>query len=193
MLACTAFAPAVHAQGSKDPWNFADEDEIVPTWTDDLKDQALDLTLFAGFATLALVGFFKKSELLKWITLGTAVGYLGFARSQLITVVNIFGLTQWNLPVFRHNLTWYFFAIFTVGTTVLWGRLYCGRVCAFGAMTQLLDKVVPAQLRFEVPQPIERRAGYIKYGLLGATVLYFLVTKDISIYRYVEPFWMFTR
>ena len=36
---------------------------LVPSWTDDLKEQALDLTLFAAFATLALVGFFRKSEL----------------------------------------------------------------------------------------------------------------------------------
>ena len=51
----------------------------------------------------------------------------------------------WNLPVFRHNMTWYLFAIFTLVTTILWGRLYCGRVCAFGSMTQLLDKIVPAR------------------------------------------------
>jgi len=180
-------------QKTQDQWKFADEDEVVPGWTDDLKDQALSLTMFAGFAALALVGFFRKSERLKWITMGVAVVYLGFWQSQLITVVNIFALTQWNFPVFRHNLTWYFFAIFTVVTTVLWGRLYCGRVCAFGAMTQLLDKVVPARLRVEVPRRIEHQAGYIKYALLGATVLYFLVTKNISIYRYVEPFWMFSR
>src|SRR5207253_713663 len=121
-----------------------------------------------------LIGFFKKSEPLKLVTMGIAVVYLGFARSQLITVVNIFGLTQWNLPVFRHNMTWYLFAVFTLVSTVLWGRLYCGRVCAFGSMTQLMDKIVPARLRFEVPARIERRANYIKYGLLGATVLYFL-------------------
>src|SRR5207245_4519902 len=133
------------------PWNSSDEDEAVARWTQDLKDQAVDLTMFTAFATLALVGFFRKSERLKWITMGIAVVYLGFARSQLITIVNVFGLIQWNLPVFRHNMTWYLFAIFTVVTTVLWGRLYCGRVCAFGAMTQLLDKIVPARLRFEVP------------------------------------------
>jgi NosR/NirI family nitrous oxide reductase transcriptional regulator len=187
----------LHAQqqGTTTPssaWNFSDEDEVVPSWTQDLRDQAPNLALFAAFAALALTGFFLKNEPLKWITMGTAVLYLGFARSQLISVVNIFALTQWNLPVFRQNLTWYLFAIFTVVTTVLWGRLYCGRVCAFGAMTQLLDKVVPARLRFEVPQRIEQRAAYIKYGLLGATILYFIVTKDISIYRYVEPFWMFS-
>jgi polyferredoxin len=186
------FALAVHGQGSQDPWNFADEDEAVPSFTQDLKDQGLDLAMLAGFATLALVGFFRKSERLKWITMGVAVVYLGFMQSQLITVVNIFALTEWNLPVFRHNMAWYLFAVFTVVTTILWGRLYCGRVCAFGAMTQLLDKIVPARLRYEVPRRIEQRANYIKYGLLGATVLYFILTKDISIYRYVEPFWMFS-
>jgi len=74
----------------------------------------------------------------------------------------------------------------------LWGRLYCGRVCAFGAMTQLLDKIVPAKLRIDVPRRIDRWASHIKYGVLAVTVLYFVVTKDISIYRYVEPFWMFS-
>lgn len=193
VLLALVFALSLNAQQkAPDEWNFAVEDEAVPSWMEDLRDQSLDLTMLAAFSTLALVGFFKKSERLKWITMAAAVVYLGFARSQLITIVNIFALTQWNLPVFRHNLAWYLFAIFTVVTTILWGRLYCGRVCAFGAMTQLLDKAVPARFRFEVPRRIDQRAGYIKYGLLGATVLYFLVTKDISIYRYVEPFWMFS-
>ena len=192
-LLMLTFAFTSNAQTANDKWNFADEDEAIPSWTADIKEQAVDLTLFAGFATLALIGFFRKSEVLKWITMGTAVIYLGFARSQLITIVNIFALTVWNLPNFRHNMAWYMFAGFTVVTTVLWGRLYCGRVCAFGSLTQLMDKVVPARLRFEVPQRIDQRATYIKYGLLVGTVLYFLVTRDILIYRYVEPFWMFSR
>src|SRR2546422_587346 len=178
-LLTLGFAMELSAQAAKDSWNFADEDQSDASWTQDFKDQALDLTMFSAFATLALVGFFRKSERLKWITMGTAVVYLRFARSQLITIVNVFGLIQWNLPVFRHNMTWYLFAIFTVVTTVLWGRLYCGRVCAFGAMTQLLDKIVPARLRFEVPSRIERRASYIKYGPPGGTVLYFFVTDHI--------------
>ena len=171
---------------------FHQDDEAPPTWTDDLKDQALDLTLFTAFATLALVGFFRKSEWLKWMTMGISVIYLGFVRSQLITVVNVFALVAWNLPDFRHNMTWYLFATFTVVTTILWGRVYCGRVCAFGAMTQLMDKIVPARLRLEVPRRIEQRANFVKYALLGITVLYFLDRRDISIYRYVEPFWMFS-
>ena len=189
--------PAVFGQEDDealdDLWGFEDGDDVaIPTWTEDIRDQAFDLAMLTGFATLTLVGFFRKSELLKWITMGASVVYLGFTKSQLISIVNIFALTEWNLPVFRYNLAWYLFAIFTVVTTILWGRLYCGRVCAFGALTQLMDKVVPARFRFELPKKLDQRAAYIKYGLLGATVLYFIVTKDISIYRYVEPFWMFT-
>ena len=197
-LVCAA--PGAHAAASlqdapaveDDPWNFEDDDVAAPSWRADISDQALDLAMLTAFGTLALVSFFRKNEILTWITMGAAVVYLGIMRSQLITVVNIFALTEWNLPVFRYNLAWYLFATFTVVTTILFGRLYCGRVCAFGAMTQLLDKVVPARVRIEVPRPIEERANLIKYGLLGATVLYFLITNDISIYRYVEPFWMFT-
>jgi polyferredoxin len=185
--------PATDAEAEVDLWAFEDDEEDAERWGSLLRDQALDLSLFTGFATLTLVSFFRKSVWLKYVTFVAAVGYMGFAKSQLISVVNIYGLVTGNMPVFRYSLTWYLFAGFTVVTTVLWGRLYCGRVCAYGALTQLLDRVVPARLRLDLPPWLERRASLIKYGLLVATVGYFLVTANITAYRYVEPFWMFTR
>ena len=179
-------------QPSADPWHFEDEEEVAG-WRQIVSGQAIDLMLFVAFASLALVSFFRKSVRLKYVTLVASVVYLGLAKSQLISIVNVFGLIRWNLPVFRYSLAWYLFAVFTVASTVLWGRLYCGRICAFGAMTQLLDRIVPARLRIEVPPRIERRAASVKYVLLGGTIVYFLLTSDMSIYRYVEPFWMFTR
>ena len=175
-----------------DAWSFGDEEEDAETWGALLRDQATDLVFFTGFAALVMVGFFRKSVPLKIVTLAAAVAYLGFTKSQLISVVNVYGLMTGNMPVFRYNLAWYLFAGFTVVTTVLWGRLYCGRVCAFGALTQLMDRVVPAKLRVEVPAWLEQRAAWIKYGLLAATLAYFLATADIPAFRFVEPFWMFT-
>ncbi len=58
-------------------------------------------------------------------------------------------------------------------------------------VTQLLDPIVPGKYRYDVPLRIEKHASKIKYGILGAVVLYFLATRDMSIYRYVEPFWLF--
>ena len=189
----TGAAVPADADSADDLWDFPDDEEVeVPTWSELVAPQALDLALFAGFSILALVGFFRKSVTLKYVTLLASVVYLGAMRSQLISITNVFALVSWNLPIFQYSLSWYFFAIFTVATTVVWGRLYCGRICAFGALTQLMDRTLPAKLRIEPTPWLERRAAYIKYVLLGGTLAYFLVTNDNSIYRWVEPFWMFT-
>jgi NosR/NirI family transcriptional regulator, nitrous oxide reductase regulator len=172
-------------------WQFDDEEENVPGWREVVGAQAWDLGLFVAFTALALVSFFRKSVALKNVTFVAAVIYLGFFKSQLISIVNIFALVDWSLPIFRYSLAWYLLATFTVISTVLWGRLYCGRVCAFGSLTQLMDAVIPANWRYDVPLRLERRASFIKYGILGGAILYFIITRDRMIYRYIEPFWMF--
>jgi polyferredoxin len=191
-VAALAQPQAEQPKVEDDAWNFPDEDVAEPTFFERAQQQAVDVALFFAFVVLAMVSFFRKSERLKYVTLIASVLYLGVYKSQLISIVNVFGLLTANLPVFSYNLAWYSFAVFTVASTVLWGRLYCGRVCAFGAFTQLLDKVVPSRVRVEVPAWLERRAAYIKYALLVGAIAYFLATREIAFYRYIEPFWMFT-
>ena len=164
------------------------------SWADILAPQAIDLALLALFIALTMVSFFRKSVPLKFVTLAAAVGYMGFYKSSLISVSDIFRLTDLSLPPFKYSLAWYLLAGFVIASTVLWGRLYCGRVCAFGALTQIMDAVLPKKLRVEPPPAIERRAAWIKYGLLVAVVGYYIATKDLaSPVQYAEPFWMFTR
>jgi polyferredoxin len=174
-------------------WDFGDEDEetAAASWADDVRAQALDITMVAAFSTLAFVSFFRKSVALKYATLVAAVAYLGFSKSQLISIVNVFAVFGGNLPIFRYNLAWYLLAAITVVSTVLWGRVYCGRICAFGAFTQLIDRLVPARLRVTVPRALERRAALVKYGILAGAVGWFVATRDPLFYPYVEPFWMF--
>lgn len=172
-----------------DPWGF--DEAPVETWADILRPQALDLALLAAFFVLALISFRRKSVALKFVTFAFAIGYLGFAKSYLISITNIFSVIDWNWPVVKYNLAWYLFFGFTVVSTMLWGRLYCGRICAYGALTQALDAVLPAGWRVNVPRSIERRAAWIKYGILAGVIAYYIVTKNLLIYQYTEPFWMF--
>ena len=168
-------------------------DQAVEGWREILQPQALDLGLFAAFITLALVSFFRKSVPLKYVTFVAAVGYLGFTKSTLVSVSDVFRLTDLSVPELKYSLAWYAFMLFVVGSTVLWGRVYCGRVCAFGALTQLMDPIVPRKMRVEIPVRIEKRANLIKYGVLAAVLAYYLVTKDVTgPIRYAEPFWMFS-
>jgi NosR/NirI family nitrous oxide reductase transcriptional regulator len=166
-------------------------DPFAETWGEILRPQALDLTLFTAFLTLALVSFFRKSVRLKYLTFIAAVGYLGFWKSTLLSVTDIFRVADLSLPIFKYNLSWYLFAGFAMLSTVLWGRLYCGRICAYGALTQMLDPIVPRKMRLEIPVRIEKYANLIKYGVLALVLAYFLATRDVGIYRFVEPFWMF--
>jgi polyferredoxin len=154
--------------------------------------QIVDLVLLGVFFSLVLLSFAKKNQALKYVTLIFSVVYLGFVKSSLVSVVNIFGVINWSFPPFRYSLFWYVFMLFTVLSTLIWGRIYCGRICAFGALTQLLDKLLGSSLRFELPSSIERRAIYLKYLLLGGVIVYFLITSNNFVYRYTEPFWMFT-
>jgi polyferredoxin len=191
LLLLLLLASASPAVAQDDGWNFEEEEESVPTFADELRAQAVDVAAVGAFSVLAFVSFFRKSERLKVVTLVAAVAYLGFYKSQLISIVNVFGLLGGNLPLVRHNLAWYLLAIVTVASTILWGRVYCGRVCAFGAFTQLVDRVVPARWQLRIPPAVERRASAIKYVVLGGAIVYFLATSDPLIYPYIEPFWMF--
>jgi polyferredoxin len=163
------------------------------TWSEILGPQALDLTLLTAFIALALVSFFRKSVRLKYVALVVAVGYMGFVKSSLVSISDVFRLMDLSLPPFKYSLAWYLFSGFVVVSTVLWGRLYCGRICAYGALTQLMDAVIPKKLRIEIPTTLDQRAAWIKYGLLGAVMIYYLVTRDLAMpVRYAEPFWMFS-
>jgi polyferredoxin len=177
-------------QPAADPWGF-DDVQAVETWADILRPQAVDIALVSAFIAFALVSFFRKSVRLKYAALVLAVAYMGFRKSYLISIVNIFAIIDWDWPIFKYNLAWYLFASFTLVSTIVWGRLYCGRICAFGALTQLMDAVLPAKLRINVPLAIERRAALIKYGLLASVLAYYIVARNTMVYRYVEPFWMF--
>jgi polyferredoxin len=172
-----------------DPWGF--EEEPIETWTDILGAQAWDLVWLSAFLILAIISFRRRSVPLKYATLVAAVVYMGFIKSHLISVTNLFSVLEGNLPVVKYNLAFYLFATFTIVSTVLVGRLYCGRVCAFGALTQLMDAVLPHALRINLPRAVERHASRIKFGVLAFTIGYFVLTSDMLIYRYVEPFWMF--
>jgi len=166
-------------------------DPVVESWGDILGPQALDLALLGAFLAFAMFSFFRKSVRLKYVAFVAAVGYMGFAKSRLVSVVDMFAIADLSLPIFKYSLSTYLLWGFVIGSTILWGRVYCGRICAFGALTQLMDPIVPRRMRAEIPVRIEKHANWIKYAVLAGVLAYFLVTRDVSIYRYVEPFWMF--
>jgi NosR/NirI family transcriptional regulator, nitrous oxide reductase regulator len=186
-----AFAQSALAQDDAG-WNFEEFADDEPGWLELLADQAPDLALFAAFATLAMVSFLRKSIPLKYVTLVLSVALLGIYNSHLVSITNVLGSLTGTWPFHAETLTFSLLVIFMLVTTVLWGRVYCGRVCAFGALTQLIDAVVPSRWQIRIPATLERRASYIKYAILFGAIAWYLVTHENGFYRYIEPFWMFS-
>ena len=151
-----------------------------------------DVVAMTLVIAVGLVSFFRKSEPLKLVSFVLSVAYLGFYKASLVSIVDVFGSVQLSLPTFATAVPYYLLIAFTIGSTVLWGRFYCGRICAFGALTQLMDRVVPSRLRVELPPWLDQRAIYIKYVILFGAILYVLGGGSTLVYRYIEPFWMFT-
>lgn len=152
----------------------------------------VDAAVLGVVLAFALLGFFRKSEPLKLASLVISVGYLGFSKASLVSIVDLFGAMQLSLPTFSTAIAYYVLVGFTVVSTILWGRLYCGRICAFGALTQLMDRLLPARWRLEPPPWLDRRLIYLKFVILGGAVVYVLGGGTTLVYRYIEPFWMFT-
>ena len=173
-------------------WDFEEFPEDEPGWLELIADQAPELAIFAAFATLAMVSFLRKSVPLKYVTLVGSVALLGVYQSHLVSITNVLGSLTGTWPFHKETLAFSALVIFMLVTTVLWGRVYCGRVCAFGALTQLIDAIVPSRLQVRIPPALERRASYIKYAILFGAIGWYLVTHENSFYRYIEPFWMFS-
>jgi len=173
-------------------WNFEELEEADPSFIELAADQAPEVLLITLFMILATAGFLRKSKSIKYLTLVFSVAYLGIYKSYLLSITNVLSTLTGKLPLHPESLAFSALVIFGVVTTVLWGRVYCGRICAFGALTQLIDAVVPSRFQVEIPAALESGAGYIKYGILFGAIGYYLVTDQNAFYRYIEPFWMFS-
>ncbi len=60
-----------------------------------------------------------------------------------------------------------------LGVTILWGRFFCGYLCTFGALQELLafaaEKLLPGPRR--MPEKADRALKFVKYGVILAIVL----------------------
>jgi len=144
-----------------------------------IHDQLLKIAIVGGLSLLALgILLLKGFRYRKWILLlpiGLVGFYLGGILCPLSSVQNIF--LKWN-----NGYLILFLIPVVLALTV--GRVFCGYVCPFGAIQELLH-VEKWQLR--IPVKWRKLLGLIKYGLLVYLVTRVLVTGS-GIWQGVTPF-----
>jgi len=119
--------------------------------------------------------FLSGRERPRLLYLVAALVVLGLLHNTLFTLVDAANILGGRFPD-TANAVWYMLAGFILLTSLLWGQAYCGFVCPFGALQELLWEAgkrlglrAAAQMRFD------RALRQLKYLLLaGALILYFL-------------------
>ena len=142
------------------------------------------LVLFA----LVMTAFLRKSAPIRWVTLAYTLVYLGFYNGTFLSVSHITNGLKLGPSLFLNDLPLLLIVVFTIVTTLFWGRVFCSSLCPFGALQDFITRIVPKKWQRELPQAIHDKALYIKYGILALLVVTAVTFSDLSLFQYFEPF-----
>jgi polyferredoxin len=120
--------------------------------------------------------------------LGSVPALSRFGGGGFLSVSHITAGIKVGPGVYFADLPLLLLVAFTVITTLLWGRVFCGYLCPFGALQDLLEHAVPRRIRRKFPHPAHERGLYVKYGVLAAVVIPAVVGSQADVFPYVEPF-----
>ncbi|MEE8425550.1 MAG: 4Fe-4S binding protein [Elusimicrobiota bacterium] len=145
------------------------------SWRSSLGDAKFwAIALFLGlFFPVLMLG----SERLRLVYLAGSVGLLGFCTNTLFTLIDAANLSQGRLPG-ADNGIWYLLVGFILVTSILWGQVYCGFVCPFGALQEMFWEMGRRLgLKSYVEAGLSRGMRYVKFVILPAALGLYWITE----------------
>jgi len=144
--------------------------------------------LMALVLALGSAAFFTKVVALRWVALTVTLLVLGFGDGGFLSVSHITSGIWAGVGVYARDIPLLLMVTFTLVTTLVWGRVFCGFLCPFGALQDFIDRFVPKSWKRPLPGPIDDRAKWVKYGVLAVIVVPALAGSHVRLYQYFEPF-----
>jgi NosR/NirI family nitrous oxide reductase transcriptional regulator len=148
------------------------------------------LEVIALLVLLVLVStaFFLKQVTIRWVALSVTLVYLGFVDGGFVSVSHITNGLKLGPSMFLNDLPLLLIVSFTVITTLFWGRVFCSSLCPFGALQDVITRLLPRNFQLKVPQRIHDVAIYAKYAVLVFLIAMALTFSEQSLFQYFEPF-----
>ena len=161
-------------------------------WVRVWKTRALEIGLFSALLVAVAVVYAKRDALTRRSTRKNKwpvnafkytfwlirIGFVGFgllAQPSITQVLTWFHslLFKWQWELFLTDPFIFLFWIFIILTTFVWGRgLFCGWMCPFGSLSELIYKVAGAiglkRFQFALPMKWHNRLKWVKYAVFLA-------------------------
>jgi len=153
-------------------------------------DAVKDVRLWATVLLLIffVFAFHSRLRVLRTISLLASLLVLGFWLNAPFTCLDAVAFLKGEIPargiVWRNTL---FIAV--VGISILWGQAFCGFLCPFGALQEILSV---KRLRQRASPPVEQAGRYVKFVVLALLLSLALVTDD-TVWFYFSPLQHFFR
>lgn len=176
-----------------------DEPMYVQAW----RNSRTDALLLGGFLLL-VTGIFaarrfttarpERIKRLHVVVMAASLLLVGFylraqpSVTQMLTLIDSV-VHEWRWELFASAPLIFMMWIFIAITSVIWGRgIFCGWVCPYGAMTELLNKLA-VKLRIPQIDIPQGRQKYVRYFILAALVPVFLTDAVLGEQlAEIEPF-----
>lgn len=137
---------------------------------------------------LVMFAFLRKNSTVRWIALTLTLLYLGFVNGTFLSISHITNGLKQGPALFMNDLPLLLIVVFTLVTTLFWGRVFCSSLCPFGALQDFISRFTPRHFQMKVPQAIHDKAIYLKYVVLAFIILMSLTYSELSVFQYFEPF-----
>ena len=182
-------------------------------WVKVWKSRVLEIVLFSALLIAVAVVYAKRDALTRrstrknkwpvnafkytfWVI---SIGFVGFgllAQPSITQVLTWFHslLFKWQWELFLTDPFIFLFWIFIILTTFVWGRgLFCGWMCPFGSLSELIYKVGGAiglkRFQFALPMKWHNRLKWVKYFVFFALLAVSVFSMGLAeMLAEVEPF-----
>lgn len=129
---------------------------------------------------------------LRWIALAAGFIYFGLVKNTMLSIIHIANIGLLKIPKFNNAPILYILLILTGITCLLFGRIYCGNICPFGGLQEIIYKIfnIFRSKKFILTKKIDQHSKYLKYIIVFLTLIVSFILGN-SNPAAIEPFLTF--
>jgi len=131
------------------------------------------ITAFAIALIVTYFGGFWSRLVILCLSLGVGGIWLNaqYSSEQIVTILS------WHAPATA--VTGAFLLVVGIPfLVIIFGNLYCGYICPFGAAQELIGYVLPARFKPPISKESMQKARFVKYVILLVVVIVFFASRD---------------